>query len=422
MWNEGLIVLDTNALLNLFRYTESTRAEFLTVLQAIAEQLWIPHQIALEFQRRRLDVIDDQSKAYDDLDKAIEAGKNGVGKALQGFRHHPLLNKSAITDILDQGMQLVSEAVAKSRKEYKSRVVASDENEAVFDAISALYTLRVGLPFDAETLDALYAEGAIRYESKLPPGYADKSKPEPDRYGDLVLWRQLLDYIGAEKRPVLFVTDDGKEDWWRQAKGKTYGPRVELVDEFYEVSGERVHFYAPERFLEFAKKKLSIAVSENSLMEVEEVSRHRPRRDVNALFAQRSRLQSERNELQKTLAYRSHGGVTGRAEIEELSARLVSIESELDELKSQREFAEHGLEGLREGSVRSSIRAHLARTEMEIEQLTLEYAALLEQREGLSRNHAAILRGAEDTTVLQRRLSAIISEVELIDHLINSEH
>ena len=56
MWNEGLIVLDTNALLNLFRYTESTRAEFLTVLQAIAEQLWIPHQIALEFQRRRLDV------------------------------------------------------------------------------------------------------------------------------------------------------------------------------------------------------------------------------------------------------------------------------------------------------------------------------------------------------------------------------
>ncbi|WP_440709740.1 PIN-like domain-containing protein [Herbiconiux sp. YIM B11900] len=296
IWSRGLIVLDTNALLNLFRYTDSTRDDFLLVLQALAEQLWIPHQVGLEFQRRRLGVIEDQAKAYDEIDNAIKAASNGILKALQGYRLHPSLDKGATTELLDNSMKAITDAVEKSREDYEARV-ADGANERVFDTVTTLYEGRVGESTDVETLKALYVEGAQRYAEKIPPGYEDKDKPEPNRYGDLVLWRQLIAHVGNVKQPALFITDDGKEDWWYRVKGKTQGPRVELVDEFFEASGERVHFYSPDQFLRFAKTRLELTVNTTSVREVELVSRERAESERALLLYQLDMLNRDRSEL-----------------------------------------------------------------------------------------------------------------------------
>jgi uncharacterized protein (UPF0335 family) len=421
IWDEGLFVLDTNALLNLFRYTESTRTEFLAILSAIVEKLWIPHQIGLEFQRRRLDVIEDQTKAYEDLDKAIDAGKNSVNKALQGFRHHPSLDKTAITEILDRSMQSVSDAINQSRQEYETRVEDGQENELIFDAISDLYASRVGPSFDAETLKNIYAEGAIRYEAKIPPGYEDKSKPEPDRYGDLVLWRQLLAYVATERRPALFITDDGKDDWWRRVKGKIQGPRIELVDEYFEASGERVHFYAPERFLEFARRKLGGIVSEHSLNEVQEVSRELPRRDTNSLFAERALLQSLRNQLEKSMLFPPPATPSARDEnprtgqfvnrMEELSRRKHEIEAQL-------RVASDALEGLEDGGVRLSILDRRRRLATDLTHLNAELATTIEAFETfqhLDWSDYSSRDGTADESRAKKELRDIIDRIRDID-------
>jgi hypothetical protein len=47
----GLVVVDTNALLNLYRYTERTRDDLFRVLESLGTRLWIPHQVMLEFWR-----------------------------------------------------------------------------------------------------------------------------------------------------------------------------------------------------------------------------------------------------------------------------------------------------------------------------------------------------------------------------------
>src|SRR5947208_978041 len=45
----GMIVLDTNVLIDLYRYHKQTRDEFLLVLDNIKERLWFPHQVIKEF-------------------------------------------------------------------------------------------------------------------------------------------------------------------------------------------------------------------------------------------------------------------------------------------------------------------------------------------------------------------------------------
>jgi predicted nucleic acid-binding protein len=54
-----LIVPDTNVFLNLYRYNEQTRNDFLSVLNALGDRLWVPRQVIVEFWRNRDKVLQD---------------------------------------------------------------------------------------------------------------------------------------------------------------------------------------------------------------------------------------------------------------------------------------------------------------------------------------------------------------------------
>ena len=83
----------------------------------------------------------------------------------------------------------------------------------------------------------------------------------------------------------MFVTDDGKDDWWWKIESdgpKTVGPRPELVEEARSVGGiETLLMYNPEGFLKFAKQFLKAPVSDETLKEVRDVSKTRVLRDAN---------------------------------------------------------------------------------------------------------------------------------------------
>ncbi|MFE7773306.1 PIN-like domain-containing protein [Streptomyces sp. NPDC057445] len=48
-----MIVLDTNVLLNLYRYNARTREDTLAVLSRLRARLWVPHQVLTGFRRNR---------------------------------------------------------------------------------------------------------------------------------------------------------------------------------------------------------------------------------------------------------------------------------------------------------------------------------------------------------------------------------
>lgn len=272
LWSEGIIVLDTNTLLNFFRYTPSTRDEFLSVLESIRESLWIPHQVGLEFQRRRLDVISNTADAFSKIKNSVDTAKNTVTKTLNEYKHHPSLNRTDLTTELNDLFERFSATLDAQADEHEAWIAGDGDPEKIFFRISDLYDERVGRGFSREELDAIQADGKQRYEDKVPPGYKDASKTNGNEYGDLIIWKEILQLGERMKKPLIFVTDDAKEDWWRIERGKTQGARTELIDEYYAASEQRIHLYEPLQFLKHAKERTQIAVSDNSLDEVQEVS------------------------------------------------------------------------------------------------------------------------------------------------------
>ena len=73
IWDNSFIVLDTNVLLNLYRYNEEARNEFINALKLYEGRLWIPYQVGLEFHRRRENIMRKNAEAYETLGNSISA-------------------------------------------------------------------------------------------------------------------------------------------------------------------------------------------------------------------------------------------------------------------------------------------------------------------------------------------------------------
>jgi len=264
-WKNGLFSFDASVLLDLYRYSDETRQELLKLFKSLGGRIWITHQAAQEFLDGRLGVIASQSKLYDDSIVLIDR----VEKMFKSARGHPFLTKELLTETDAHFKKLRS--YLNGKKSYLDRLISKD---AIQEEIVGLLKGHIGPAFPKKRLSELFAEGETRYKEKIPPGYEDAKKPEEkSRFGDLVMWFQLIEEAQKEKKPITFVTADDKEDWWKVFQGKTIGPRPELIAEFKEKSGVEFQMFSPDRFMKAAADKLSQDVKEAAIEEVKEVGK-----------------------------------------------------------------------------------------------------------------------------------------------------
>lgn len=286
LWSEAVLVFDTNALLNLFRYSASTRDEWIDLLKTEKDRLWLPHQVGLEFHRNRRLIASQEEKAFADVDRALDNAAQTVRASIDRLRRHPTSEADELSEVLERHLRKVRKKFKRARARHFEAVIEQEAHDNTLEIISELYEGKVGKPYSTEDLEALYKEGGERYSKSIPPGYMDAAdKPGVEKFGDLVLWRQILDYSRVSKRPLIFVTDDAKEDWWLKSGSRTLGPRPELVEEHFNASGERAHFYQPRAFLKFAKER-GQKISDGALAEARKVSEVRARESLERLRAQ----------------------------------------------------------------------------------------------------------------------------------------
>ena len=69
IWDTCLFVLDTNVLLDLYRYSSSTRDQLIDLLKSVEDRIWLPHQVAKEFLKNRPTVMLSQTSTYSDAKK-----------------------------------------------------------------------------------------------------------------------------------------------------------------------------------------------------------------------------------------------------------------------------------------------------------------------------------------------------------------
>lgn len=269
LWRECIFVFDTNILLNLYRYSDETTNEFTSILLSLKDRVWIPHRVADEYLCNRLKVISEQREEYDSAISEISK----LESRLENSRQHPFISQAEMKGAKETFKNLTSE-LNKNKSVHENRLT----NDDIKDKIAEIFDNRVGEAPSTENLISIIKEGEKRYSEKIPPGYSDAKKATTDDtiksqtrpYGDLIVWKQILEKSKSEGKPIIFVTDDGKEDWWLRFKGKTIGPRPELIEEFESFSGKSFHMYHPEQFLFQANENLKKKTSTEIIDEIVE--------------------------------------------------------------------------------------------------------------------------------------------------------
>ncbi|GEN72916.1 PIN-like domain-containing protein [Chryseobacterium lathyri] len=271
-WNEGIFCFDANSILNLYRYTESTRVDFLNALKSLQSRIFIPYQAAYEFHTNRLSVINGVKSTYNDVNNFYhKCFEENINNLLNQFKKHPALNLDSIKNLNDEFLSKISIEL----KAQKNTHPDFESDDSILYSITEIFENSIGKDSSESELSDIYKDGKIRYEKKIPPGYKDlekKKKGERNIYGDLIIWKQLIEYTKRAKKPIIFVTDDRKEDWWTIEGGKTIRPREELIKEFYDLTDIRILIYNTDSFLHFAKeRKLLPEITDKTLEEIKEI-------------------------------------------------------------------------------------------------------------------------------------------------------
>jgi hypothetical protein len=270
LWNECFFAFDTSTLLNAYRYSPDTSEQFLRLLERLEERVWIPHQTALEFFKNRLTVIGDQVRSYDDIQKQLTA----VVDEFRALRKHPFLSEPRLKQF-EELVKTIGEELSQSKNKHRE-LITQDPHQV---RLVKLFEGKTGQPYPPEKLKEIHEEGKKRYQEKTPPGFKDTEKPEPDRYGDLVMWYQIIDKANSDKKPVVFVSDDTKEDWWWIFQNQTLGPRPELVAEMLTKANVAFHMYQPSQFMETVGGILDEQVDAKAIEEAKQVEQEKAEAD-----------------------------------------------------------------------------------------------------------------------------------------------
>lgn len=144
------------------------------------------------------------------------------------------------------------------------------KEDPIYDELTNLFEGKISEKYSPEKLEEIYKDGESRYKQRIPPGYEDeKTKKDYRKYGDLVLWFQIIDIAKTQKKNVILITNERKVDWWWKIKdGRNMGPRQELVEEIYESANVDFHMYSSEKFLSYGQTFLKEQVNRQALDEI----------------------------------------------------------------------------------------------------------------------------------------------------------
>lgn len=243
LWKTATFIFDTNVFLNLYRYSKKTRDIMFKAFEDLADRIWMPNHVAHEIMNNRCEVIVEANDRYEAINSDISSF---VKRCKDGLRLAD--DEREIIDL----KKYLDDWLKENQK--KNQIVKNFSNDAVLEKLLSIFDGKVGASLSDEEIMRIKEEGAKRFEKQVPPGYKDYSKTkgtvENNAFGDLIVWKEILKYSSENKKDIIYVTNDKKEDWWYIVKGKTVGPRIELKKEFEKETSRRFHMYTMLNFID----------------------------------------------------------------------------------------------------------------------------------------------------------------------------
>lgn len=263
IWQNGLFVFDANVLLDIYRYSDETADSLLKTFEKLENRIWIPYQAALEYHRNISTVIASEAKTYTEAIKGV----NDLFSLFSKKRGHPFLSFKLYQDI-----QSVFESLDSELKTKKKSMEDLLTENPLKDRLASILSGKIGECFSEQKLTEIYQAGEKRFNSKIPPGYEDaKNKKGDEKYGDLVVWLEIIEKAKSIDSPLILVTSDSKSDWFLEEMGKKIGPRPELIAELKQNKNIPFYIYSTHSYLEYANTFLAVDVGQEVLDEVKQI-------------------------------------------------------------------------------------------------------------------------------------------------------
>lgn len=247
-----IIVFDTSSLLHFFECSPDLAAKLIENLTTIEHKLWIPHQVYNEYINKKDSVKQREMNKFKNIIinyiKHIDSLESEYGKLHLRYRNYNINGINNLEVDLNNSIEIIKERLTSFGRE---RASDEQENKLLFrkDNIETFINNikdegNVGTPFTLNELLSIYQEGEIRFKYAIPPGYKDRKKDTKElsntaKFGDLIIWKEILQQVQVHNRNIIFIMEDNKPDWWEIDNNVLIGPRKELMKEFNEISDSK---------------------------------------------------------------------------------------------------------------------------------------------------------------------------------------
>jgi hypothetical protein len=304
-WEKAIFILDTSVLLDLYRYPDTAREELIKIFEKISDKIWIPYQVALEFQRNRLKTISSQKETFDEVKKIVQETIKEIQKTetdlerkLDNFqleKRHSSISVESFKKELTAHIQLIDTLSKQFLRELdikKNKQLSITDIDPIRQRIDEILKDKIGNPPpNQEYMDEIYKECQFRVDKSIPPGLIDYNDKQnlPDeaffyqgiqyhrKYADIVIWLEIIEQ--AKKHDsIIFVTSEKKDDWWWSFKvkseaAKTMGVKQELLQEInIKASGNFFWAYQTHKFIEYAKQYFNLNINNDSINQIRDIS------------------------------------------------------------------------------------------------------------------------------------------------------
>lgn len=287
LWNNAVFIFDSSALLDFYFFPKNTRSKiYAEIFEKMPNRLWIPNHVQFEYLKNREKIIKKPiAENFIPLEKEVKAVftkinevKNYVDSIINKTKKddkHPHIEQTKISPFKTE-MEAFIKTTQSFEKDFleqidlaKKEVLSVEDNDDIFDAIEKHFN--VGAEFSFDKILGITKEGKHRYEFKIPPGYGDLQKGDKKGtqiFGDLIIWKQIIEYSIEKKLPIIFITNDiSKDDDWCYINKdkKIISPREELIKEINDASGVEFWIYTQPDFLYNSNKYLNSTIEEASI-------------------------------------------------------------------------------------------------------------------------------------------------------------
>ena len=270
------IILDTNVLLDLSRFSFHTSLYILDLLQDFESMVWIPNQVFREYEKNKLKVFGEAAKRYRtferNLSEIISDAERNIENALKNsHRYHYIDSEDFSNDLKGKLNELKN--LIQSYKDnigVEGKFSKNDWTDLLNKIDSFIENIMIGDNFTIQRLLEIISEGELRYKYKIPPGFEDLKKDGIDIFGDLIVWKQILELPKSmEVENIIFITNDEKDDWWDRSAAGSMKINSYLLDEFITANPDvEINFMTLKMFQEeiseiFCKDEIDVFVELN---------------------------------------------------------------------------------------------------------------------------------------------------------------